>query len=124
MTAIFVEVEASENCPDSLQLVFSALEEPKPVSQLRLYHEIGTGAFYDLTGWTAAGQPCPALGVAVEDSGQGRAYLIYGGDGGLRMRPATSDPSPDRIWSLNDPSQWGESHMVLSDQKDIIWNVS
>jgi hypothetical protein len=120
MAQIFLDVEPSENWPDSLQLVFSALEGPKPVRQVRLYHQVSDGALYEITGWTLEGRPCPAFSVAVEDSGQGRAYLIYGGNGGIRMRPPTSDPSTTHPWSLDDPAQWGESHMLLSDAADII----
>lgn len=103
-----------------MQLVFSALAEPRVVRLVRLYHEDQMGALYDVTGWTTGGEPTPALGVAVEDSGQARAYLIYGGDAGLRVRRSKEANSP---WELKDPSQWGESHMVLSEEADVIWNV-
>ncbi len=115
-STIFVDVEAGDNCLYSLQSVFSGLEEPREVTQVRLYLGPGDGALYDVTGWSEDG-PCPALGVKVEDSGQGYAYLVYGGEGGLRYRPAGSAEA----WSLDAPDQWGDSHLLLSEVIDIAW---
>ena len=117
MSTIFLDVEAGDNCPYSMQLVFSGLEDPRPVRQVRLYLTSLQGDLYDVTGWDNEGEPCPAIGVKVEDSGQGFAFLVYGGDGGLRFRPAAS-PSP---WSLIEPDQWAESHLVLSEAEDVVW---
>jgi len=115
--SIFVDVEEGENCPYSLQLVFSALDEARRVRQVRLYHESAGGLLYDVAGWNNDSEPSEASGVAVEDSGQGRAYLIYGGNGGLRLRSASSEEP----WDLASADQWGRSHMLLSDVKDVVW---
>ena len=115
---IFVDVEAGENCPYSLQQVFSALEESRPVRQVRLYEYDQDGALYDVVGWTGDG-PCLALGAKVEDSGQGHAYLIYGGQEGLRFRPAGSA----KPWGLATADQRGEASLLLSDDADIVWGM-
>lgn len=117
MTSIFLDVEAGDNCPYSMQLVFSGLEQPRPVRQVRLYRQPGPGALYDVTGWSAKEGPCPALAIKVEDSGQGHAYLIMGGDGGLRFRPSNDQVS----WDLAAADQWGDSHLLLTDTDDIVW---
>ena len=115
--SIFVDVEAGDNCPYSLQLLFSGLEAPRPVRQVRLYQHAAAGALYDVTGWTSEGSPCPALGARVEDSGQAQAFLVYGGEGGLRFRPADSALT----WDLAASDQWGESHLVLAEAVDLVW---
>lgn len=113
---IFVDVDEGENCPFSLQLVFSALEEPRPIRQVRLYQWDKEGSLYDVVGWSEGG-PCAALGVSVEDSGQGHAYLIYGGGEGVRLRPAGSSVP----WTLSAADQRGESHLLLADAEDLVW---
>ncbi|MSQ14474.1 MAG: hypothetical protein EXR50_01235 [Dehalococcoidia bacterium] len=115
-SAIFVDVEAGDNCPYSLQSLFSRLDAPREVIQVRLYLGPGEGALYDVTGWCEDG-PCPALGAKVEDSGQGYAFLVYGGESGLRYRPAGSAEA----WSLDASDQWGDSHLLLSEVTDISW---
>lgn len=115
---IFVDVEAGENCPYPLQQVFSALEVSRPVSQVRLYEDDQHGALYDVVGWANNG-PCPAQGAKVEDSGQGHAYLIYGGEEGLRFRPSGSAEP----WNLAAADQRGEASLLLADDADIVWGM-
>jgi hypothetical protein len=117
-SSVFIDVEEGENCPYSMQLVFSALDGSRDVRQVRLYHESDLGALYDVVAWdNADNAPSAALGAAVEDSGEGRAYLIHGGSGGLRFRPASSGAA----WDLAEVDQWGRSHLLLSNLGDIVW---
>jgi hypothetical protein len=91
MTSIFIDVEEGANCPYSLQLLFSALDEARAVRGVRLYHESADGALYDVVAWNnESDKEGEALGAPVEDSGQARAYLIFGGTAGIRLRPASS----------------------------------
>lgn len=117
MSTLFIDVEESDNCPYSIQMVFSTLAQPRPVRQVCLYREGQNGTLYDVTGWTLARDTCDALCAPVEDSGQGRAYLVFGGEGGLRLRPVSSITS----WNMAARDQWGEPFLLLSDVADIVW---
>jgi hypothetical protein len=112
-----VEVDANPNSPMSANMVYKNLGEPLSVTMVRLFEGEPDGALFHVSGWSSedGGSPCPALAVNVEDSSQGSAYLIYGGDWGVRLRPATSD-----TWSMDDPDQWGETHLVLADVEDLV----
>ena len=44
-------------------------------------------------------------------------YVIYGGDWGVRLRPTESLED----WSIEDTDQYGETHLVLSDEDDIMF---
>jgi len=116
MPTIVVNVEPNENCEYPFQYFFNGLSEPRPVRQVLLYHEgAEDGALYDVTGWRASGEPCPAMGALVLEAGS-QAYLVYGCDGGLRLRRAgASEP-----WALESPGQWGESHFLISDAEDVV----
>ena len=53
---VFLEVEEGPNCPLSLQLVYSGLDDAHPVRRVRLYDRGDpTGAWYDVTGWNTDG---------------------------------------------------------------------
>lgn len=112
-----VEVEPNANCPMAANQVFKNLSEPVTVAMVRLFEGEPDGRLFFVTGWSskALGTPCPAYAVNVEDSSAGSAFLIYGGDWGIRLRPEASDG-----WQLNNPGQWGETHLVLADRQDII----
>ncbi len=111
---MFIEVEVSEstNCPLSLTRMFDAMETPVPVSRVMASGLEGTDRICNVTGWSGGG-PCPAYAVLVEDSGEGIAMLIYGGDEGIRLKSA--DCHED--WDLVSQSQWGEACLLLD--KDV-----
>ena len=114
----YVQVEPSANCPMSASSVFKNLASPFPLAAVRVYEGGPEGRPCAVTGWSSAdgGSAVAAHAVMVEDSGQGIAYLVYGGDWGIRLRPVDST----REWSLDDPSQWGETHLVLADASDAM----
>ena len=112
-----IEVEPNDNCPMSANMVYKNLADPVHVSMVRLYEGRPEGTLFAVTGWSSAasGTPRDAFAVQVEDSGAGGAYVVFGGDWGLRLRPADAAE-----WSLTSLDQWGETHLVLADVDDII----
>jgi hypothetical protein len=97
--------------------VYRNIGEPFPVKQVRVFEGGDEGRLCAVTGWSSfhGGIPSQAYAVQIEDSSAGAAYLVYGGDWGIRLAPApTRNP-----WDLNDSEQWGETHLVLADAEDI-----
>jgi len=126
---ITVEIAPNPNCEPVDLRVFHDLEPPRQVHRVCLARPPGppvarAGAggdgegragepkWHEVTGWTAQGAPCPALAQRVDDSGEGTALLVYGGDAGLRFRPAGTGP-----WRLEDPQQWGEPFRLTTDSE-------
>ncbi|HXH21690.1 MAG TPA: hypothetical protein VNN10_06645 [Dehalococcoidia bacterium] len=114
-----VEVEPNANTPMAATQVFKNIGTPHPVSAVRLFEGEPEGRLFDVTGWSSAegGSPVSAYAVQVEDSSAGAAWLVYGGDWGIRLRPTESLED----WSLEDPDQYGETHLVLADEDDIMF---
>ena len=113
-----IDVESNDNCPMTANMVYKNLGDPVPVSRLRIFDGAPGGSINFVTGWSSAdgGSPVPAYAVQVEDSGLGAAFVVYGADWGLRLRPETSAKG----WDLTDPEQWGDTHLVLADAEDIL----
>ena len=109
---VAVNVEASSNCPMQMERMFETLGEPREVHWAVAPNPMGEDVRCRVTGWSSEG-PCPAYGVLVEDSGEGILMLIYGGDEGIRLKPADSLNE----WDVNYPSQWGEACLLLD--KDV-----
>ena len=114
---MFVEVEvlASANCPMSLTRIFDAMEDPVEVSRVMASDPAGVDGLCDVTGWSASG-PCPAYAAPVEDSGEGIAMLVYGGDEGIRLKPVDCRER----WDLHSPSQWGEACLLLDKNVELV----
>lgn len=106
---IEVEVIAGNNSPLDLHRMFDLLEDPRPVTRVLAPDPMGEDAWCEVTGWGADG-PCPAMAALAEDSGEGVVLLVYGGDEGVRLRPADADGG----WDLDDTGQWGEACLMLS----------
>src|SRR5687768_15442360 len=102
-----IRVDSNDNCPMSAQLVYKNLTNPRRVTQVRIYEGEPEGVMYAVTGWSSQG-PVDAYAVGVEDSGSGSAFLLYGGDWGLRLRPIESNSA----WDLGSADQFGETHLV------------
>lgn len=112
-----IEVEANDNTPMMAQQVYKNLGLPFRVSQVRIYEGEPEGKLHDIAGWSSAdgGSAVDVYAVHIEDSSAGDAFLVYGGDWGVRLRPAGSD----QAWSLQDADQFGETHLVLSSDEDL-----
>lgn len=119
MTFTHIEVQANPNTPMSATQVYKNLGERHMVAAVRLFEGHPEGRLFDITGWSSAegGLPCDAYAVEVEDSSAGAAWLLYGGDWGVRLRPVESLED----WSIEDADQYGETHLVLADEDDIMF---
>lgn len=105
---IMVEVEESENCPLTLTKSFNAIEAPKRISLVETLGQNGEEGVFQITGWSPIGS-IPAYAVLVEDSGDGIALLVYGGEEGIRLK---LQGSPEG-WDLENSEQWGDALLLL-----------
>ena len=111
---MFLEIDVSEssNCPMELVRMFDTLGPSTKISQVMSSDINGRPILCDVTGWSEVG-PCSAYAVFVEDSGDGVAMLIYGGNEGIRLAiSGTTDQ-----WELTNSKQWGEACLLVG--KDV-----
>ncbi len=111
---IEVDIEQGYNCDYSLARVFSTVDVSMPITSVETTGMKGELDMFDVIGWSGEG-PCPAYAVVVEDSGEGHALLIYGGDDGIRFRPKDSEEP----WGLEAQDQWGEPCLLLDTSAQI-----
>lgn len=113
---VVVEIPENANCPQLDMRVFHDLDAARSVHKVRLERHAGEYAWYEVVGWTQMHKPCPAYVNKVDDSGDGVAFLVYGGEFGLRLRPEGQQTD----WKLEDADQWGESLLILGDESDVV----
>ena len=114
---MLVLIDANENCAEGGSWRFHPLESGRPVSRVRLYETAPTGEWFDVIGWTGkpADPTCDAMMQKIDDSGSGVAWLITGGDWGVRLKPA-DDPAE---WSLHNRWQRGAPWLIVPSMNDI-----
>lgn len=111
---IEVDVEESRNCHLNVNKIFQALDIPIPITKVIAPDRFGSEIECSITGWSVEGE-CSAYAVLVEDSGEGRVLLVYGGNHGIRLQPATSG----HPWDVQNSSQWGEPCLMLDQNIEI-----
>ena len=124
---MYFEVDDNPNYSGSVSMRFKELGPARPIIQLRVSDrksdgETSTSSVESLcwvTGWCDdAKQPrSPAYVQPVEESGLGLAYLIYGGNWGIPLKPVTLNED----WNLASPNQWGEAFLLISDLRGIVY---
>jgi hypothetical protein len=117
---MYLEVDESPNYSGSVSMRFKELGPARTIKQLRVGDRKSQGELCWITGWSddPVQSLCPAFAQQVEDSGQGLAYLIYGGNWGVRLKPV--DIKED--WDLESPNQWGEAFLLISDPRSIVYS--
>ena len=116
--SIYIEVDDNANCEYMPLMLYEAHAGAVPVSQVVLDEPGRPPGIYQVTGWSSEGDgaPCPAMYAPVSDSGQAVVHLVFGGDWGIRMKPAESTTD----WDINNPDQFGEPYLMLMDESAII----
>ncbi len=103
-----IDVIGGGNSPMDLNRVFDLISDPRRITQVFTADPAGSDLWCDVTGWGESG-PCPALAALSEDSGEGVVLLIYGGDQGIRLKPANNEEE----WDVSSGAQWGEPCLML-----------
>ncbi len=122
---MLIQVEDSANCGGTEQFLYHELGGSRSVRGLLAEESaIGTSAdrrgkevALDVTGVGKDGNWVPARCVKIADSGAGFAFLIFGGEWGIRLKPAWHTVD----WDLADPKQWGEPFKIYGSEKDILY---
>ena len=112
-----IEIGSNPNCAGSEQFVFNELEGAKPVVAIRV-SEGTKESLCDVTGVEESGRFVEASAVKIADSGNGVAYLIYGGAWGIRLRP---EAHRNESWDLSNTSQWGEPFKIYGSEEDLVY---
>ena len=105
---MYVEVETCPNIENDFSMVFKEVTPPREVYCIEYIIE-GQDKPAQVIGWNAkTNSPCAAYACKIDESGDGRATLIFGGSGGIRMKELEDESQ----WDTGSATQWGETHLV------------
>ncbi len=114
---MILQVENNPNCAESDQFFFQELGPSRPIRAIRTLDR-GIDAECEVMGVEKDGRFVAAYCQKITDSGAGYAYLISGGEWGIRLRLAVNANEP---WDLGNPRQWGEPFKIYGEEKDIVY---
>jgi hypothetical protein len=110
---MFLDIENNPNFEGSYFVRFNELGPPRLVTHVKSYERLSRGEWCQVTGW--CDDLCPAYAQKVEDSGAGFAFIIFGGNWGIRVKPEVHTGE----WSLYDETQWGEGYLSIGEERDL-----
>lgn len=117
--AVYLAIEDNPNCAGREPMRYRELGPAYPVDRVRIFDRRDDGEWCAITAVDPGPDPWkPALVRRVEDSGVGTAYLLFGGEWGIRLRPIQVEGP----WRFDDSDEWGEPYLLLTDPHDIVVN--
>ncbi len=115
---MYIDIEPNDNIADATMATFKETGDGLPVRAVRLSLDDGW-AWCAVTGWAVDG-PTAALITPIEESGDGPARLLHGGEQGLRLaRIATSAGAAGVAWDIADATQWGEPFLICRPETEF-----
>ena len=112
-----IQVDENPNCEPSEQYVFQEIESPKPIQGIKVT-EGQKESSCEIVGVNQDGVFSQAHVVKITDSGAGFAYLIYGGNWGIRLKP---QEHAKEAWDISNKHQWGEPFKIYGEVADLIF---
>ncbi|QPJ64654.1 MAG: hypothetical protein G3M78_04310 [Candidatus Nitrohelix vancouverensis] len=114
---MFIEVEPNKNIDACISQMYRDVSSPREAYCIQ-YQVDGKDETVRLMGYDRdENQFCPAYACAIEESGDGLALLIFGGNGGLRMKLLEDESD----WSVDAPGQWSETHLIYPSDSFIVY---
>lgn len=115
-----IEIHSNPNCLPLDLMVFDTIDAPQKILGLkdRWFEE---DELFDVVGVYEGGTFGPCFAQKINDSGEGIAYLIYGGPWGIRMKPHAQN---SESWDLKNSHQRGYSHRIYGHISDIRFAIS
>ena len=114
---MYIDVEAKDNTNKNFSMLYRDISPSREVYCIK-YQINDEDLPVQVKGWdNETNSPCTAYACQVEESGDGVALLIYGGSGGIRIKPLEDKTE----WNLGEQTQRGETHLVYPIDSFIVY---
>ena len=107
---MYLDLPACDNLSDPAMATFKETGPALILQAIKLWRD-ERWQWCAVTGWSESGS-VPAMIQPIEESGDGPARLIHGGEHGLRLARLV-EPSKPVTWNLSDSTQWSEPFLIV-----------
>ena len=109
---MYLDILPNDNLEEACMATFSERGEKKAITKIRLWRK-QEWQWCAVIGWNDD-EACPAHIVNIEESGDGEAMLVVGGNHGLRFSQLADADAAVPEWDLDDDSQWAEGFLICT----------
>jgi hypothetical protein len=107
---MYLDIQPNDNLAEPVMATFKETGPARRIAAVRLELD-GVWNWCAITGWNEG--PVPALFSPIEESGDGPARLVHGGEQGLRLARIPDPAQAGAVrWSTADAAQWGEPFLI------------
>jgi hypothetical protein len=114
---MYLDILPNDNLDEACMATFNVTGPGRPVTTIRLWRG-GIWQWCAVTGWAESG-PVPAVWSPIEESGDGPARLLTGGEHGLRFAVIADPAAPAVRWDLADAAQWSEPFLICTPEAEV-----
>jgi len=109
---MYIDIDANDNLAEPCMATFKETGVARAVRAVRLWRD-GIWQWCAITGWQDE-RPTAAALSAIEESGDGPALLLHGGNQGLRLAVITAAEQAAMVrWDVTDREQWPEPFLII-----------
>jgi hypothetical protein len=107
---MYIDIPPNDNLEEPVIATFNVTGPGQRIDAVHLDLG-GDWQWCAVTGWNDG--VVPAMYTPIEESGDGPARLVSGGEHGIRLaRIAAPELAAQVRWSLTDPGQWAEPFLI------------
>jgi len=116
---MYIDIDANDNLDESCMATFKETGPMRSVSAVRLWRDT-EWQWCAIIGWNDEQRVAAGLSP-IEESGDGPALLLHGGNQGLRLAVITSPDQAVAVrWDVADPAQWGEPFLIIRPGSEVV----
>ncbi len=109
---MYIDILPNDNLEEAVMATFSEKGDKKPIQRIRLWRQ-QEWQWCAITGWQDE-EACQAHIILIEESGDGEAMLVTGGNQGLRIARIKDADAEMPEWDLDDDEQWAEGFLICT----------
>ncbi len=115
---MYIDIPPNDNTEPTMA-TFKEVGPATRISAVKLCLD-GTWSWCAITGWGEDG-PAPAIITPIEESGDGPARLLTGGDYGVRLQRIAKPTEAGAVrWDLEAKDQWGEPFLLNTPEVETV----
>lgn len=116
---MYIDIDANDNLSEPCLASFKETGPARTVRAVRLWLD-GIWQWCAISGWSDDA-PVAAQLSPIEESGDGPALLLHGGNQGLRLAQISGPAESETVhWAVADANQWGEPFLIIRPGTEVV----
>ena len=109
---MYIDILPNDNLDEPVMATFNEKGDKRQIERIRLWRK-QEWQWCAITGWNDD-EACPAAIMHIEESGDGEAMLVVGGNHGIRLAQLADKNATLPEWDIDDDAQWAEGFLICT----------